>query len=235
MKKVFTLFFTVLAAGIINNTFAQTCTPDHTGYTTVPDSGILIPNVLSDAQVGVYYEQPITIGIPDSVSVYPLNWMQYNSLTNYITANTWTIVDSSGSSSTYPQWNRLTWQCATIKGTPTTAGNDSISIFVNANISIGGFPFTASDQKAFTLPLFVNAAAGIQDNSNIGIKLLECYPNPAINNITIESPPAVIEITNIQGQLIKTFATTGNKTNIDISAFPSGVYVVEVKTEKGIE
>jgi hypothetical protein len=63
---------------------------------------------------------------------------------------------------------------------------------------------------------------------------INIYPNPAINNLIIESPQAVIEITNIQGQIIKTFAITGNKTNIDVSAFPSGVYVVEVKTEKGI-
>ena len=68
--------------------------------------------------------------------------------------------------------------------------------------------------------------------SNYGIKL---FPNPAINNLTIESPQsAVIEITNIQGQLIKTLIATGSKTSIDISAFPSGVYVVEMKTEKGV-
>jgi hypothetical protein len=70
------------------------------------------------------------------------------------------------------------------------------------------------------------------------------YPNPAINNLTIESSQeevvssskqsAVIEITNIQGQLIKTITSTGNKTNIDVSALPSGVYVVEVRTGKGV-
>jgi hypothetical protein len=75
---------------------------------------------------------------------------------------------------------------------------------------------------------------GIKEvNKNvIGISV---YPNPATNNFTIESPQsAIIEITNIQGQLVKTFTTTGIQTNIDVSALPSGVYVVEVKTEKGI-
>ena len=28
---------------------------------------------------------------------------------------------------------------------------------------------------------------------------------------------------------------SGNKTNVDVSALPCGVYVVEVKTEKGVE
>ena len=62
------------------------------------------------------------------------------------------------------------------------------------------------------------------------------YPNPAKYNITIESPQqtAVIEISNLEGQLIKTIAANGNKTSIDVSAFPNGLYFVKVRTEKGI-
>jgi hypothetical protein len=61
--------------------------------------------------------------------------------------------------------------------------------------------------------------------------------------MTIESPQeevgsdgkreSVIEITNIEGQLIKTFTTIGNKTNINVATLPDGVYIVEMKTEKG--
>ncbi|MGD0711422.1 MAG: FISUMP domain-containing protein [Bacteroidales bacterium] len=73
-------------------------------------------------------------------------------------------------------------------------------------------------------------------NDILNKEMLKIYPNPATNNITIEVPqPAIIDITNIQGQIIKTLKTIGNKTNIDISAFPDGVYVVEMKTEKGIK
>ncbi|MFH1003906.1 MAG: T9SS type A sorting domain-containing protein [Bacteroidota bacterium] len=61
------------------------------------------------------------------------------------------------------------------------------------------------------------------------------YPNPATDNLTIESPQqAVMEISSIQGQLIKTLATNGNKTSIDISALPNGMYFIKMKTEKGI-
>jgi hypothetical protein len=64
---------------------------------------------------------------------------------------------------------------------------------------------------------------------------ISVYPNPAIDNITIEShEQAIIKITNILGQLVKTLYTIGNKTSIDISAFPSGVYIVEVKTKSGV-
>ena len=67
------------------------------------------------------------------------------------------------------------------------------------------------------------------DNNNINL-----YPNPASNEITIEFPQsAVIEIRNMQGQLIKTINSSG-KANIDVSSFPSGVYVVEAITDKGV-
>jgi len=60
-------------------------------------------------------------------------------------------------------------------------------------------------------------------------------PNPATNTITIETPRlGIIEITNIQGQLIKTYTASNNRTNIDVSALPCGVYVIEVKTDKEI-
>ena len=64
---------------------------------------------------------------------------------------------------------------------------------------------------------------------------IQVYPNPTESTLTIEVRQcAAIEILNIQGRLLKTFITTSNKTNIDVSAFTSGMYFVEVKTEKGI-
>jgi len=58
------------------------------------------------------------------------------------------------------------------------------------------------------------------------------YPNPAVDNITVGCPPqAVINITNIQGQVIKTFTTSDNYSNINVSSLPSGVYIVQMKTE----
>jgi hypothetical protein len=56
-----------------------------------------------------------------------------------------------------------------------------------------------------------------------------------IDNITITcQQQSIIEISNFEGQRIKTLIASGNKTNIDISALPSGVYFVEVKTEKEV-
>lgn len=96
----------------------------------------------------------------------------------------------------------------------------------------------------YSLPNFIDNYKyknGIPNCKIVGINDIQLknntiYPNPSTNTLTIESlQSAIIKITNIQGRLIKTYTITDNKTSIDVSAFPSGVYVVEVKTEKGIE
>jgi N-acetylneuraminic acid mutarotase len=59
------------------------------------------------------------------------------------------------------------------------------------------------------------------------------YPNPASSNISIEAPQnATLEILDMQGQLIKTLETNSNKTTIDVSLFPNGVYFVKVEMGK---
>ncbi len=61
------------------------------------------------------------------------------------------------------------------------------------------------------------------------------YPNPSSNNITVDIPEkSIIEISSVQGQLIKTFTTTDNKTNIDVSNFTKGVYIVRIISNSGI-
>ena len=64
---------------------------------------------------------------------------------------------------------------------------------------------------------------------------LALYPNPVTGNLQIETPnKARIEILDIQGQLLTTLAANNGRTNIDVSSFPNGVYIVEVKTAKGV-
>ncbi len=88
-----------------------------------------------------------------------------------------------------------------------------------------------------------NDTLGIENYQNS--TTINVFPNPATDYLTIETTqPGTIEISNIQGKLIKTLTTTGTKTNVDhvgyssyvvdVSEFPSGVYIVEVKTEKGV-
>ena len=100
------------------------------------------------------------------------------------------------------------------------------------------YPSRVRSGFSFSSPISNIAESDILADINVADKNdgIRVYPNPATDNLIIKSPQtAVIEITNIQGQLIKTLIATSNKTNIDVSAFPSGVYVVEVKTEKEVE
>ena len=67
----------------------------------------------------------------------------------------------------------------------------------------------------------------------------EIFPNPAKETLTIElagNPQngSVVEIYNVQGKLLARFSDIKKKTVADISTFPSGLYVVKVKGDKGV-
>ena len=52
-------------------------------------------------------------------------------------------------------------------------------------------------------------------------------------NITL-SGKSEIKIFNFEGLLMKSFVANNGKINLDISTLLNGIYLIEVKTEKGI-
>jgi hypothetical protein len=78
-----------------------------------------------------------------------------------------------------------------------------------------------------------------ENNVQVGIKI---YPNPTTDNITIAitdkalpcRQAGTIEISNISGQLIKTIYCNGKETTVDVGDLASGVYIIKVKTDKGV-
>ena len=69
------------------------------------------------------------------------------------------------------------------------------------------------------------------ENSNSFI----VFPNPSNDHITISTfINSTMEILNIEGQIILQQQIVQGKTNIDISDFSSGVYIIRARTEKGI-
>jgi len=61
------------------------------------------------------------------------------------------------------------------------------------------------------------------------------YPNPTTTTLTIQTPQkAALEITNIEGQTIKTFNITDKETTIDVSVLSGGVYIIKVQSDKGV-
>jgi len=61
------------------------------------------------------------------------------------------------------------------------------------------------------------------------------FPNPTSDNISIITKQnSDIEFLNIEGQIIKKLKITDNKTDIDISDFASGVYIIRAQSDSGI-
>ncbi|MCX6303777.1 MAG: metallophosphoesterase [Bacteroidetes bacterium] len=64
---------------------------------------------------------------------------------------------------------------------------------------------------------------------------ISVYPNPALDKLTIAcSQDATMEISTIDGQVIKTIRSRGLDTTIGLEALPAGVYVVKALTARGI-
>ena len=118
---------------------------------------------------------------------------------------------------------------------PTSDYTDAMNGSINSAIDFWG---SGSQQEQSVINAWCAVGVGscttginqISENINLTI-----FPNPATDNITIEAPQqSIIEISNIEGQLIKTLAASSAKTNIDVSTLPCGVYIVQVKSEKGV-
>jgi photosystem II stability/assembly factor-like uncharacterized protein len=118
--------------------------------------------------------------------------------------NSWTVIDSAN------YYNSVTFFDPTHgwAGLGKPALNNSPAIY-----KWGGTPF------------------GINDIS-MKEQGLKVFPNPASNIITVIVPnKASTEILNIQGQIIRRLEIKDHKTDIDISGFSSGVYIIKATTD----
>jgi len=112
------------------------------------------------------------------------------------------------------------WNDSTYTSTPSVAPTKILTNHVGCDSTV-------------TLNLTITTCTGIPEINSDSHLLI--YPNPSASNITIECPQqGIIEMYNMEGQLVNNITTTGNKTNIDVSALPIGMYVITVKTENGI-
>ena len=111
-------------------------------------------------------------------------------------------------------------------GSPDTTGLSLPALDLAGNPRIKG---DRIDIGAYEYPL-PNSINEIQNSFSVDI-----YPNPAMNDISIEmKQKSEIEISNIEGQIIKTIFSHDRITTIDIGNLPGGVYIIKVKTDKGI-
>jgi photosystem II stability/assembly factor-like uncharacterized protein len=72
-------------------------------------------------------------------------------------------------------------------------------------------------------------------NNILNNKSIMIFPNPSTNQFTISSKENIanIDVLSIQAQVIHSSTINANKTTIDLSTQPAGIYFVTVKTDKG--
>jgi hypothetical protein len=158
-------------------------------------------------------------------------WANYFKITNTYNTN------NMRTSQLNQNWNGATWVNQLLT-TNTYDANNLEQTYTFRLWTITGDTLSEGDSIYY----YFHAVTGINELA-VKQKNIIVYPNPATNTLTIETlqaavgnmQSALIEITNIQGQLVKTFMATGSKTSIDVSSFPPGVYFIEVKSEKGAE
>jgi hypothetical protein len=94
---------------------------------------------------------------------------------------------------------------------------------------------SGSSNNLFLDDISVGWAVGI-DESQVYTNLIQIYPNPASTTIDIKSPIiGTLSILDLGGQQILQQEITKPTTTIDVSTLPSGVYVVKVIGEKGVQ
>ena len=232
MKKI-TILLIAIFATISMQSIAQNCTPDYTGYTAVPDTGVMLPQPLPNATVNVAYQQPVTIGVPSVVKFQgaevPLNWIKFVSVSSSL-GNTWTVVNSTGGT-TFPQWAKSTWQCVTISGTPTVAGTDSVTVYVDGEVVGFGTPFPVSNQAGGKLAIIVQQAQAIGAeyiDNNVSV-----YPNPSIDGNYLLNLDQQYDLTlcDITGRVISSSVVSEGKTTLSLVNEVSGVYFIRLKNE----
>ena len=115
-----------------------------------------------------------------------------------------------------------------------------LSLFAkDSNLYVGGAFTMAGSTPANRIAVWGNNSVGINE-SHFNNELLNIYPNPATNQITMgfelaETKNTSIEIKNILGQTVKTingsaFLKGTNKIEIDVSDLTSGLYFVQLQS-----
>ncbi len=94
-----------------------------------------------------------------------------------------------------------------------------------------------TDGEIINYKVIVTAKGGT-GVKNVVNSMVKAFPNPTSGMLTFESSESqinAIEIINLQGQIIESRQIKTNKTTLDLSHLPAGVYYAKVKTDTGTE
>ncbi len=72
-------------------------------------------------------------------------------------------------------------------------------------------------------------------DNNLEENIIKIYPNPTSGIFTIEGKNIqAVEVTNVNGQIIKQLSIENEQLSIDLSEQAKGIYIIKVTTDKGI-
>ena len=88
-----------------------------------------------------------------------------------------------------------------------------------------------------TVVLTVGDPTGIEENGAVYLEnSVSIYPNPTNGKCTIQSKEKIssIEIMNVMGEEIYKSSVRGEKSEVDLSKQPNGIYFLKIKTGQGV-
>lgn len=239
MKKLILLLS--ILSGIQLLSQAQPCTPD-----SAIGTAMMYPEKLPFAKVGIYYQQPLTFRVPkDSV-------INYNGFPVLATVDSARLVFMGGvpagfnyqCTPTNCTWLGGTLGCATFYGKnddTLAAGEYPIKMYVQSWIKAAGTDIVRIDSSSSYTFKVLAFNGGFELTKTEPLKV---YPNPTSNELFIEmrnirSDNNLLDISDLTGRSIfhkvidkpQSFLT---EEKIDMSIFPSGLYIVRLKTEEKV-
>lgn len=132
----------------------------------------------------------------------------------------------SGFNGVTSDWSLLAASPCINAGTPDTTGLIIPSTDIAGNLRISGGRI---DMGAFEY-LFSNSIS-----KGLITFPMSIYPNPATNNLTVEIQlRSEIEISSVNGRIIKTIHNNNPEITIDLSDLSNGFYIIKAITDKGV-
>ncbi|MBC8320483.1 MAG: hypothetical protein H8E34_07165 [Bacteroidetes bacterium] len=206
MKKHLRLFYLLLVGVFFTSSIFAQCTPE--GPSTCPDpedNGQICPDSIPNGQLGLYYDQTITILAPPEydtgIIVIPLHHLHIKAIDNLPPGITWltNAADSNFMVGTY--------YCVLLSGIPADTGTFFLKIVVDVFADFSGIPvFIGTTTDSTSVFLKVTNPSGIFE-SMVENQSLTIWPNPFINNFhlgyqSLMGGTTKLEIYNMMGQKV---------------------------------
>lgn len=141
-----------------------------------------------------------------------------------VTNSSWSKGELKVANTKINEWEQLTFDFSTVDHEGMTY--DQIVIFPD-------FDARESDNVIYFDEIYGDVATitATTNQKNIALKL---FPNPANNNLTIQSNESIdsYKIYSLTGELVADEKTTGNTTSVNIAQLPNGLYLMKATSKE---